>query len=86
MHNLIDSVFAPLLIWLTAIGDRLHKLSVPVAKPLNLNNYFGVFLFLAQWMKLVTTICGLSFIYLITYLIMANIGLIVKFKNLIKWW
>lgn len=87
MRSLIDSVFTPFLSWLESIYTYLFQLSVPLARPLDLSNYFGYFKFLGvHWMNLINTICALGFIYLITYIIIANIGLIIKFKNLVKWW
>lgn len=87
MRDLIDSIFSPLLLWLTDIYSRIHELSVPLARPINLSNYFGIFNFLGPtWTSCITTIIALAVIYFIVYIIVANIGLIIKFKNMVKWW
>jgi hypothetical protein len=87
VRDLIDSIFNPLLTWLTDVYNRISELSIPLARPLDLSNYFGFFNFLGpNWTSLINTILALSFIYLMTYVIVTNLHLIVKFKNLIKWW
>jgi hypothetical protein len=87
MRDLVDSIFTPLLLWLTDLYNRIHELSIPLARPLNLSNYFGYFNFLGPtWTSCITTVIGLSVIYFIAYVIMANIGLLIKFKNMVKWW
>jgi hypothetical protein len=87
MNDLIDSIFAPLLGWLTDLYNRINSLSVPLSRPLNLSNYFGYFSLLGTaWTTVITSIIALAAIYFIAYVIVKNIGLIIKFKNLIKWW
>jgi hypothetical protein len=87
MRNLVDTIFGPFLAWLDSIISKINSLSVPLARPLNLSRYFGYFDMLGpHWKTFITTLCVLSFIYLVTYIIVANLGLIMKFKNAIKWW
>lgn len=87
MRDLIDTIFSPLLNWLTDLYNRISGLSVPLARPLNLSNYFGYFKFLGPtWTTCITTTISLTVIYLIAYVIVANMGLITKFKNMVKWW
>ncbi|PAF30773.1 hypothetical protein [Paenibacillus sp. 7516] len=87
MKNLIDTIFGPVIMFLTTISDSLRSLSVPVARPLDFGKYFGHFSFMGPiWITVVTTICTLGFIYFITYLIVNNMGLFQKFKDFIKWW
>ncbi|OMD76582.1 hypothetical protein [Paenibacillus odorifer] len=87
MRNLIDTIFGPVLGWLTSISSRLSSLSVPMARPLNLSNYFGYFEWLGSyWMTFITTCCTLAFIYLIIYLVRTQSGLFLKFKEFIQWW
>lgn len=87
LNDLIDAILSPVILWLTQIYDRLHSLSVPLARPLNLSLYFGYFSVLGPvWTTVVTTIISLSVIYFILFVIMKNIDLILKFKSLIKWW
>lgn len=87
MKNLIDTIFSPVLVFLTTIADALRSLSVPVARPLDFGKYFGYFSFLGPiWITFITTACTLAFIYFIVYLVTNNMGLFLKFKEFIKWW
>lgn len=87
MRNLIDTIFGPVLSWLNNISTSIRELSVPVSRPIDPSRYFGYFSFLGpHWVTLVTTILTLGFIYLVVYFIVTNIGLFMKFKNMIKWW
>jgi hypothetical protein len=87
MRALIDSIFNPLLNWLTNIQNQLNDLSVPLSRPLNIDNYFGYFgLFGQGWQDFITTTCTLAFLYGICYVIVTQIELLRKFKDLIKWW
>lgn len=87
MRNLIDTIFGPVLNWLNNISQSIRDLSVPVSRPLDPSKYFGYFGFLgSHWITLITTVMTLGFIYLLLYLIVTNIGLLIKFKNMIKWW
>jgi hypothetical protein len=87
MRDLIDSIFSPFLNWLTDIYNRIHDLSVPLARPINLSSYFGFFSFLGPvWTTCISTIIALAVVYFIAYVVVNNIGLIQRFKNLIKWW
>jgi hypothetical protein len=87
MRSLVDSIFSPLMMWLDSIISRIDLLSVPLGRPLNINNYIGYLSFLgANWIQFITTAFALAFVYLITYLIVANMGVIIKFKNMVKWW
>lgn len=87
MRNFIDTIFGPVLEWLNGISDAMRDLSLPVARPLDPNRYFGYFSFLGpNWVTLITTIMTLGFIYLLVYFIVNNMGLLIKFKDMIKWW
>lgn len=87
IRNLIDTIFDPIIGWLTIIIENINKLSVPVARPLNIDLYFGPFVHLGPyWLTLITTICFLAFVYVICYIIVAYQGFFIKFKDTIKWW
>lgn len=87
MINMIDSIFSPLIGWLSTIYSYLTDISVPLSRPINLSNYFGVFKVLGPaWTTVITTTISLTVIYLVVMVIMQNLGFIIKFKNLIKWW
>jgi hypothetical protein len=85
--DLIDTIYAPIIQWLTDIYNRILLLSVPLARPLNLSSYFGYLNLLGPvWKTCITTIISLAVVYGILYVIVKNIGLIIKLKTLIKWW
>jgi hypothetical protein len=87
LRALIDTVFGPVLNWLTHIYDDIRRLSVPVARPLNVNDYFGVFgMFGPGWMDFAKTVCALGFIYGVCYIVVTQIELFRKFKDVVKWW
>jgi len=85
--DLIDTMFSPLLGWLTDLYNRILMLSVPLGRPLDLSNYFGFFKILGStWMMVISQMIGLSVIYFIVWVVVNNLGVISKFKMLIKWW
>lgn len=87
IKNFIDTIFAPILTWLNMISLQIRNLSVPVSHPLDFNKYFGQFAFLGpKWMLVITTLCGLAFVYFIIFFIMNARGLYQKFKDSIQWW
>lgn len=87
MRDLIDTIFHPVLGWLEGIITNIHRLSVPLSHPIDFGNYAGYFGILGPyWSKFVTTGFALAFIYFVVYLVVSNIGLFAKFKNMIKWW
>lgn len=87
MRNLIDSVFAPVIGWLQMIIDNLRGVSVPLSRPFDLSNYVGyVSIFGPYWEMFVKQALLLLVVYLITYVVINNMGLIIKFKDMIKWW
>lgn len=87
MRSLIDTIFQPVLTWLQSIINSINDMSVPLSRPINIDNYFGYFaLFGSGWQDFVQTVCALAFIYGICYLVVIQIGLFSKFKDIIKWW
>jgi len=87
MIALIDTIFGPLLGWLMSIRTMINELSVPLARPVNPSDYFGPFALLGPfWITFITTGAVLAFVYVVVFLIVANNGMIIKFKDTIKWW
>lgn len=87
MRNLIDTIFKPVLKWLKMVFDTLMELSVPLARPLDISQYLGVFGYLGPaWISFITTACALAFIYIVCFLFVAQRGLVIRFKDMIKWW
>ncbi len=87
MRALIDTVFNPVISWLQSIITYIDSLSIPVSRPFNVDYYFGYFaLFGDGWLYFIRTVCTLAFIYGVSYLIVTQMGLFTKFKDMIKWW
>lgn len=87
IRALIDTIFNPVLQWLTSIYNSIMSLTVPVSRPFNIDNYFGVFgLMGSGWTDFVKTVCALAFIYCLCYVVVTQAGLFQKFKDFIKWW
>jgi len=87
MKNFIISLFNPVLTWLNSIYTNLREASVPAARPIDLSQYLGIFGYLGpSWTTFITTGFLLGSIYLIVYMVVVNRGLLIKFKDLIKWW
>lgn len=87
MKGLIDSVFGPVIEFLTTILTFIEELSVPVSRPFDPSNYLAPLTLLGPyWFNFVTTVCMLAFIYVVVFLIVAYNGMYIKFKDNIKWW
>lgn len=87
MRNFIDTIFGPVLAWLTSAYNDIHSMRVAQARPIDFNNYFGWFGLLGpSWTLLVMNICLFGFIYFIVFIVVSQEGLYQKFKNAIKWW
>lgn len=87
MKSLIDTVFKPLLTWLKMIYTNIHELSVPLSRPIDIADYLGVFAYLGPfWISFIVNVCLLAFVYVVTFIIVAQQGLIIKFKDTVKWW
>ncbi len=87
MIALIDTIFAPLLGWLLNIRTMISELSVPLSRPINVSDYFGPFALLGPyWITFITTGAFLGFVYIVTFLIVSSNGMVIKFKDTIKWW
>lgn len=87
MRALIDTIFNPVLTWLQSIIVAIDSLSIPFSRPLNISNYFGYFsLFGNGWVFFIKTVTTLAFMYGVTYIVVTQMGLFIKFKDMIKWW
>lgn len=87
MKGIIDTIFKPILNWLDMIFTSIRELSVPLAHPLDISQYLGVFGYLGPaWISFITTACALAFIYVVCFIVVAQKGLVIKFKDLVKWW
>lgn len=87
MKSIIDTIFNPVLNWLDKIISAIQDLSVPVSRAIDINVYLGPLALLGPyWVTFITTVCFLAFVYMVTFIIVAQQGLFIKFKDTIKWW
>lgn len=87
MIGLIDTIFHPVLNWLNEILFSIMTLEVPLSHPLDIAKYLGPFALLGNyWISFIVTVGTLAFIYVISYIVVSQHGLFMKFKNTIKWW
>jgi len=87
MKGVIDSIFHPVYAWLQSIINLIKSLSVPVSRPFDPSNYLAPLKLLGpHWFAFVTTVCMLSFIYVVAFLIVSYRGMYINFKDSIKWW
>lgn len=87
MRAFIDTIFSPVLGWLQSVITTIDSLSIPFSRPLNISYYFGYFsMFGNGWVFFIKTVTTLAFLYGVSYLVVTQIGLFIKFKDMIKWW
>jgi hypothetical protein len=87
MKSLIDTILNPVLSWLTGIYNSLTELQVPLSHPLDISKYLGAFALLGPgWISFIVNACLMAFIYVVCFIIVAQHGLYLKFKDTIKWW
>lgn len=87
MRALIDTIFHPVLNWLTTIFETIQQLSVPLSRPVDIGMYLGPFVLLGSgWITFISTACALAFIYIVAFIVVAQRGLFIRFKDVIKWW
>lgn len=86
MRALIDTIFSPVLAWLTSIYNQIQEMSVPLARPLDVSKYLGVFGYMGAWTSFVTTAFALGFIYMVVFIVVSQRELFIRFKEIVKWW
>lgn len=87
MKNLIDTIFNPILDFIDNISSSLSELSIPLSRPIPIENYLAVFNYLGPyWTAFLISIITMAFIYLVIYIIISQKDLLIDFKNLLKWW
>lgn len=58
-----------------------------MSKALNLGDIFSPFAMLgSSWQLFITTTFGLAFIYSVIFIVSNSVGLIERFKSVVKWW
>lgn len=87
MKELFDSIFKPLLKWLNMIYTNITQLQVPFSYSFDIGKYLGVFAHLGQyWITFIATAGFLAFCYVVVLIVVSSQGLIIKFKDMVKWW
>lgn len=87
MKALIDSIFGPVLDWLTSMIDLLHEASIPAARPLDPSDYLGIYAQVgAGWIGFIASAMLMFVVYVVVYVVMVHNGVYLKFKKSIKWW
>jgi hypothetical protein len=87
LKGIIDTIFSPFLNWLNSIYNSIMSLEVPLSRPINIGEYLGIFGYLGPyWISFIVTAGLLGFIYIVCFIVVAQQGLIIKFKDTIKWW
>ena len=87
MIALIDTVFSPVLNWLTQIYNYLINVNIPTFHALNLGNIFRPLNMISPaWSFLISNVFVMAVAYLIIHLVIGGSDLYLRFKNSIKWW
>lgn len=87
MIALIDTIFTPVLNWLTQIINYLHSATIPTSYTLEIGSLFAPFAMISPaWALLITNIFIMIVTYSIIYISMNATGLYLQFKEAIKWW
>jgi hypothetical protein len=87
IKNLIDSIFAPLLQFLTLIVDMLDNAGTIVGAGINVNNYFSFFGYLpAEWQGVVKSAMASVVLLAILFLVRSFWDMYLKSKDSIQYW
>lgn len=87
MIAIIDTIFAPVLNWLTQILNMLQSANIPPSYNLALGNIFAPFNMISfSWSMLITNIFVMIVTYTIIYIVVSASSLFANFKKIIKWW
>lgn len=85
--NFVDSIFAPLLSFLTLMKNMLNEAGTVVGHGINLNNYFGFFAYLPnEWQMVVQSALASVTLLVILFLVRAAWDTYLKVKGSIKVW
>lgn len=87
MIALIDTLFYPILSWISSLRDTLLSARVPLSQSLPLDSLFSPVAMLSpSWQLVISNIFMMVFIYLIIYIVVNGVGLLETFRNAVKWW
>lgn len=86
MSKILESIFAPLFLWLNQMENSIDRLSVMPAKRFTPMNMLRPFYILGPyWMSCIVTVVTCFCFYGIVYVIKNWDDFIIRFKNTIKW-
>lgn len=87
MIAIIDTLFQPIINWLSQILGYLVSASTPKAYVLNFGNLFRPLNMISPaWSLFLSNVFVMVATYLIIHIVMSGSGLYQKFKNAVKWW
>lgn len=87
MIALIDTIFSPVMNWLSQIISYLHSATIPKSYSLELGSLFAPLNMISpSWTLLITNIFIMFVTYSIVYISVNGTGLYLQFKEAIKWW
>lgn len=87
MIALIDTVLSPLISWLNQILTTLQQAHIPQGFTIQLSNIFSPLAMISPaWSMLISNIVIMAIIYTIIYVSISASGLLIQFKNMVKWW
>lgn len=87
MIALINTIFNPVLSWLTKLLSYLKLASTPKAYVLNFGNLFRPLNMISPaWSLFLSNVFVMVGVYLIIHIVMSGSGLYQKFKNSVQWW
>jgi hypothetical protein len=87
VSKFVGNIFAPVVQFLDKSINQLTALGTLSAKGVRLDHYFGVFGVLGpEWARVISTFLGCLMFIFILYTIQKYSGVLLWFKDLIKWW
>lgn len=87
MSRFVGNIFAPVVQFLDKSIHQLNNLGTISAKGVRLDHYFGIFGVLGpEWARVISTFLGCLIFLFILYTVQKYSGVLLWFKDLIKWW
>lgn len=87
MSKFVENIFSPVVQFLDKSINQLSALGTISAKGIRLDHYFGIFGVLGtEWARVISTFLGCLLFIFILYTIQKYSGVLLWFKDLIKWW
>lgn len=87
MSQFVSNIFSPVVQFLDKSIAQLSHMGSVSAKGIRLDHYFGIFGILGpEWARVISTFLGCFVFIFILYTIQKYSGVLLWFKDLIKWW